>query len=326
MTRISVLLAVGLCAMTITAHAQTMSETTKLPSDTSVASVAGNEKYRIGFQDVLNVRVYRHPDLDQTVSVSPTGTIRLLRIDNPIVAVCRTEKELEDEIRSAYQEKTLRNPIITVQVSQQQSQSIAIFGAVEKPATFFITRRVHLLELLAMAGGPKKEAGTRMTVARTGSTSTCADPHSSNDSDVSILAFKVKDVREGKVTFWMKPGDVVSVSDADSIYVYGNVNRQGAFKVGEPITLTQSLVLAEGLKGAAKKDKIRVLRQKDGSEEREELIFDLNQIDKRKVNDPFLQPNDIVAVSDDKVKAIVLGLANAIKGSVPNVIYRLPLP
>ncbi|HSI89143.1 MAG TPA: polysaccharide biosynthesis/export family protein, partial [Pyrinomonadaceae bacterium] len=53
-----------------------------------------NEQYRIGFQDTLDVQVFRHPDLTQRVSVRANGTISLFRLDQPIVAVCKTEREL----------------------------------------------------------------------------------------------------------------------------------------------------------------------------------------------------------------------------------------
>jgi polysaccharide export outer membrane protein len=293
------------------------------------AKVIGNDDdkdgYRIGYQDIIDVLVFNQPKLTQKVAVGPTGTIVLFRIDHPIVAVCRTERELADDIRAAYKEKYLKDPQVSVAVSEQKSRSIAVIGAVERPGNYFISKKVHLLEMLAYAGGPNKEAGTRLLVARSGSSSVCREKDAPNvDENVSVLDFKLRDIQEGKQTLWMQPGDVISVLDADIVYVYGNVNHQGALKVRDPITLTQALASAEGLKPAAQKDKIRILRQTPGKADREEFVYDLGQIDKGKVKDPYLEPNDIVAVSQDKSKAILLGVANAIKTSVPNAVYRLP--
>ena len=61
-----------------------------------------------------------------------------------------------------------------------------------------------------------------------------------------------------------------------------------------------------------------------GGSDREELVFDLNQIDKGKVKDPYLESGDIVAVSEDPAKKILLGIGDALKNSVPSAIYRLP--
>ncbi|MEQ1605261.1 MAG: SLBB domain-containing protein [Pyrinomonadaceae bacterium] len=307
--------------------AQTISDPAKpAPSDTAVSIVNSKiDRYRIGYQDILSIKVDRHDNFNEVVPVGPNGTITLLRLKDPVVAVCKTELELADAIEQAYlREKQLKNPVIRVSVSEQRSQPVMVLGFVEKPNTYYLNRKVHLLEILGLAGGPNKDAGTRLFVARTGSSSVCQETGTQVDDTVTITEFKVRDVLAGKATFWIQPGDVVSVLDADIIYVYGNVNKQGAFKTREPITLTQAIVSAEGLKGAAKKDKIRVLRQKEGSVEREELIYDLNAITKRKIDDPILQPNDIVAVSEDKAKSILMGFVDSLKGTIPNAIYRIP--
>ena len=281
-----------------------------------------HERYRIGYQDIIDILVYNQPKLTQKVAVGPSGTIVLFRIDHPIVAVCRTERELANDIKAAYNEKYLKDAQVSVAVSEQKSRSIAVIGAVERPGNYFISKKVHLLEMLAYAGGPSKEAGTRVLVARAGSSSACREKIEPGDDHVAVMDFKLRDIEQGKQTLWMQPGDVISVLDADLVYVYGNVNHQGALKIREPITLTQALASAEGLKSAAKKEKVRVLRQVEGKAERDELVFNLNEIDKGTVKDPILMPNDIVAVSQDTSKAIMLGIADAIKSSVPNAVYR----
>ncbi len=288
--------------------------------------ITGNdERYRIGLHDILDIQVFRHAELSGKTQVSPNGTILLFRLERPIVALCKTEAELAADIESAYKEKYLREPRVRVAVAEQKSQSISVIGAVERPGTYYVSRRVHLLEILAQAGGPSKESGTRLLVARAGSTASCkSDDTTPADDQVAVVDFKIRDIQEGKQSFWMQPGDVVSVLDADVIYVYGNVMKQGAYRVREPITLTQAIVSAEGLKPAAEKDAVRILRQKPGSLEREELVFDLNMIDKGKVKDPFLEPNDIVAVSRDKARALLDGVVKTIRGSIPGAVYRFP--
>jgi polysaccharide export outer membrane protein len=272
---------------------------------------------------MIDVQVFRHPELNQKVAVGAAGTILLYRLDHPVVAVCKTERELASDITAAYKEKYLKDPQVNVAVSEQKSRSIAVIGAVERPGNYFVSKKVHLLEMLAMAGGPNKESGTRLLVARTGSSTVCKEKEQADDdATVSVLDFKIRDVQEGRKTLWMQPGDVVSVLDADIVYVYGNVNHQGSLKIRDPITLTQAIASSEGLKPAAKRDKVRILRQSPGKPDREEFVFDLGQIDKGKVKDPYLEPNDIVAVSEDRTRAILLGVANAIKSSVPNAVYR----
>ncbi len=305
----------------------TATTTTPVPLVSSARVEDKNERYRIGFQDSLEVHVFRHPELSQKVSVNSNGTINLFRLDQPIVAVCKTELELAKDVADAYRKDYLKNPEVRVIAVEQRSRSFAVIGAVVQPGQYMISRKIRLLELLAQAGGPSKEAGSRVLVARTGSTSNCKLNEGSevaDDLDESYVAYRLKDIIEGKQNVMMRPGDIVSVLKADIIFVYGNVNEQGQVEVKEPITLTQAIASAKGTKPATDKSKVRVLRQKLGSTDREELVFDLNAINDRKVPDPFLEPGDVVAVSVDKAKDIFNSIGRSLTNGIPSLFYRVP--
>mgnify|MGYP000939433818 CR=1 FL=1 len=186
------------------------------------------DRYRIGFQDTLEIQIFRHPELNQRVNVNTNGTITLFRLEQPIIAVCKSERELANEIAAAYAKNYLRNPEVNVIAVEQRSQAFAVMGAVEKPANYFINRPIRLLELLAQAGGPTDKAGSRLIVARTGSRSNCrmTAQRSAEDDDFEILHLSLKDVLEAKQNIPMLPGDIVSVLEADVVYVYGNVIKQ----------------------------------------------------------------------------------------------------
>jgi polysaccharide export outer membrane protein len=258
------------------------------------------------------------------VNVAPDGTIKLFRIDEPIVAVCKTERELAAEIAEKYK-VLLRNPFVNVRVAEQRSQYYAVIGAVEKPGLFYINRRIQLLELLSFAGGPDIEkAGTKLILARGGSVSACKadgkDKSSAAQSqEYELYQFNVKDVLQGKANIWMEAGDIVSVLEADVVYVYGSVKKPGSIKLTRPITLRQAIAEAGGFEAASKKDKIRVIRQKQGSSEWEDISYNLKDIDSGKVKDPFLMPNDIVAVSEDKLQSILNGVGKSLTGGLANL-------
>jgi len=124
----------------------------------------------------------------------------------------------------------------------------------------------------------------------------------------------------------MEPGDVVSVQVSDRVYVYGNVNKQGIVEMKEPLTLTQALASAGGMKSATQLDNIRVVRQKPGSTDHVETVYNFKEISKGKAPDPFLQPNDIVAVSADKTQKIFNSIGNAMTQGLPSIFYRVPAP
>lgn len=290
--------------------------------DSSTAA-AQDERYRIGFRDKLHVNVFKHPELAQTVSVNPDGTIRLFKIAEPVVAVCKTERELSADIAAAYRKDYLKNPEVNVSAVEQMSQAMAVIGAVEKPGGFFVNRKVHLLELLAQAGGPSKDAGSRLMVFRPGSTSNCDQSASTTSDDkVALFNFAVRDLQEGKQSFMMQPGDIVSVLPADIAFVYGNVNEQGQVVMRQPMTLTQVIASAKGVKPATQKDKVRIIRQKPGAAEPEVIVADLNAIGKQKALDPWIQPNDIVALSEDRVKGILQGVGKSFTQGIGTLLYR----
>lgn len=284
-----------------------------------------NEKYRIGFQDTLEVTVSRHPELSLVASVSPDGTIRLPKIDNPIIAVCKTERELAETITTLFK-NYLKNPFVSVRAVDQRSQPFAVIGAVEKPGSFFLNRRIRLLELLAYAGGPSVEkAGSKIIVARGGNIAGCAesDQPDREDDNIVFFSYKIRDVQEGKVNPYMEPGDIVSVLDAEKAYVVGKVKKQTDVSLKDPLTLTQAIASAGGLSDTAKTDRVIIQRQEDGTTNKTELAFNLQDIRDRKIPDPLLQANDIVEVSTDSGKMLKKGFFEAIKTILPGAIYLI---
>jgi polysaccharide biosynthesis/export protein len=291
------------------------------PAAGAVAMTRQDDNYRIGYRDKLNVQVFRHPELSQTVTVNPSGTINLFRIPEPVVAVCKTQLELANDIAAAYKKDYLKNPEVQVTAAEQTSQQVSVIDAVVKPGSFYLNRKVHLLELIALAGGPAKEAGSRVLVARMGSTSAC-DRNVASDDKIELFNFKISDLQEGKQTFMIQPGDVVSVQKADIVFVYGNVNEQGQVEMKQPMTLRQAIASAGGTKSATNKGKVRIIRQKPGSLEREEILVDLNAVNNQKAEDPFLQPNDIIALSEDRLKSIVNSVTKSFTQGIPSLLYR----
>src|SRR5690242_21283575 len=120
-----------LCALVLVSAVFTYSQANdptlvKTSSPVPAPSPMTEERYRIGFQDQLEIQVFRHPDLTQRVNVNQNGTINLFRLKEPITAVCKTESELADDIRDAYGKDYLRNPEVKVLAVEQKSRAFEI--------------------------------------------------------------------------------------------------------------------------------------------------------------------------------------------------------
>lgn len=315
----------GLAGSVLAQAADGMAQPTPVP--VGPRDMRFKERYRFGFYDQIEIEVFKHPEFSQKVDVGQDGTIRLPKITEPIVAVCKTERELSDEITAKYA-KYLRTPFVTVRAADQKSQSFAVIGAVEKPGAFFLNRRIKLLELLAFAGGPNRDAGAKIQVARTGSYSVCQNDiqdlstiADTSNPNVLVLTYDREDVLRGKESVWMQPGDIVSVLPADVVYVVGNVVQPKTLQIKKEVSCSQAIAAAEGLKPSSRKDKIRILRKKPDSIEREIIICDLSAIQKLEKPDPILQADDIVAVSEDPIKSITSGVIKALIGGLGSLPY-----
>jgi polysaccharide export outer membrane protein len=103
-------------------------------------------------------------------------------------------------------------------------------------------------------------------------------------------------VGDPKSNPYIEAGDIVTLPDADQVYVVGNVYTPLTIPLKEPITLSRAVAMAGGAKQDTKKDKIRIVRQEPGSMAKKEMIVDLSAIEKKQADDVALMPNDIIDV------------------------------
>jgi polysaccharide biosynthesis/export protein len=275
-----------------------------------------DDRYRIGVGDVLDVRIYNRPQLSRDgVRVEGNGMIRMPLIEGDIKAACLTEGELAKEISTRYA-RYYKNLQVDVFIKEYQSQQVAVIGAVNDQSRFKLQRRIRLLELLTFAKGPSPKAGQTINVVHSSAPSPCKE---ADESDAAAFSsYKLSDVLQGdpKSNPYLEAGDIVTVPEADQVYVVGNVFMPLTIPLREPVTLTRAIAMAGGLKQDTSKDKIRVLRQEPGTPVRKEIIVDLSAIEKKRSEDLALLPNDIIDVPTSAGKSFLRGL---FQGFVPSV-------
>ena len=276
-----------------------------------------DDRYRIGPGDVLDIRIYTRPQLSRdAVRVEGNGMIRMPLLDTEIKAACLTEGELAKEISTRYA-RYYRNLQVDVFIKGYHSRQVAIIGAVNDQSRFELQRRVRLLELLTYAKGPSPRAGQTINIVHSTNASPCKQADETDDS-TAFSTYKLSDVLQGdpKSNPYLEAGDIVTVPEADQVYVVGNVFMPLTISLKEPITLTRAIAMAGGLKQDTRKDKIRVLRQEPGTTIRKEITVDLYAIEKKRSEDLALAPNDIIDVPTSAGKSFMRSL---IQGVVPSV-------
>jgi polysaccharide export outer membrane protein len=288
------------------------------------ATQSTEDRYRIGPGDVLDIRVYNRPQLSrEAVRVEGSGMIRMPLIETEIQAACLTEGELAKEIASRYA-KYYKNLQVDVFIKEYHSRQVAIIGAVNDQSRFELQRRVRLLELLTYAKGPSAKAGQTINIVHSTASSPCKKAEEA-DTTAAITSYKLSDVLQGdpKSNPYLESGDIVTLPEADQVYVVGNVFTPLTIALKEPITLTRAIAMAGGLRQDTKKDKIRVLRQQPGTTTRKEITVDLSAIEKKQSEDLALAPNDIIDVPASASKSFLRSLVQGVAPSVGQLPVRV---
>lgn len=284
--------------------------------------------YLIGPGDVISVKVLGEKDFDiEAATVDEDGKIEVPFSDTPVLAKCRTEKELRADVTKVLA-RYLRNPQLTLRVTERKSRPPAtIYGEVRTPQQVVLTRKATLLELLSFSGGVTEEAGGMIQVFRT-QPPMCAD--SSEDSnwaeakgglDVPSRMYSLSSLRQGReeANPVIYPGDVVVVQKASPVYITGEVVApQGIYLKENGLTLTEAIAKIGGVRREAKTKDIKIYRLKPNSKDREIISVNYDLIKSNKQKDITLEPYDIIEVDKSK-KSILQNIAEIAIGIGKNV-------
>ena len=169
----------------------------------SSASDPNNKAYKIGPRDVLEVTVFKVPDLSKTVQVSEAGTINYPLVGE-LEAGGRTAREVEQELTKLLGTKYLQNPAISVFIKEYNSQRVTVEGAVKKPGVYPITGGMSLLQAIAVAGGFEANAEETVLLIR------------QKNGKSSAGKFDVSRIHHGRVEdIQLEAGDVIIAPTSD---------------------------------------------------------------------------------------------------------------
>jgi polysaccharide export outer membrane protein len=169
----------------------------------TAAGTPGSEGYRVGPLDVLTITVFKVDDLNKTVQVSESGKFGFPLVGE-VQASGRTVSEIERDLAAKLGGQYLRNPQVTVLISQYNSQRITVEGSVKKPGVFPMQGPMTLLQTIAMAGGTDEVAEGTLIIFR------------KVEGKSSAAKFNMGDLRAQKVDDPdLRAGDIVMVPSSD---------------------------------------------------------------------------------------------------------------
>jgi len=127
-------------------------------ADTVGAAVDPN-KYLIGPEDVLFIKVWRENDFTMPLAVRPDGKITM-----PLVGEVQAAGETPMQLTKVLTEqltKFINNPDVTVFVTEVRSKKYYILGEVARQGSFALVTPTTVLEALSNAGGFHEFANTK---------------------------------------------------------------------------------------------------------------------------------------------------------------------
>lgn len=155
---IAALLVASLVANTSSASAQVVVRSEEDPPNA----------YAIGIGDVVEISVWKNPELSVTVPVRPDGRVSVPLLGD-IQAAGMTPRALTEDLTRRFKE-FVTAPSVSVVIKEIHSRKVFVTGEVATPGAYDLQPRTKLMQVLAMAGGLTPYAKRKVVVLRDGAT------------------------------------------------------------------------------------------------------------------------------------------------------------
>jgi polysaccharide export outer membrane protein len=199
---------------------------------------ADKKNYILGAGDIIKIYVFQNPDLTSELRVSEAGTISFPLLGE-VEARGLTPTELENKLSDALiKGGYLVKPRIT-DVSQFLSQQASVLGEVNKPGKYPLQgNNNRITDLLALAGGIGVNGADTLTLIR------------NQDGKETKREIDIPKLLRGEIgaeNIEVQPDDIIYVERAPVFYIYGEVQKPGAYRLERNMTVMQALSVGGGI-------------------------------------------------------------------------------
>lgn len=267
----------------------------------------------IGAGDLLEMSVFDTAELTGKLRVSNSGDVTF-----PLIGLLHLQGMTVEEAENLVRQRMidggfLKNPQVTIFISEYATQGVSIVGEVHKPGVFPAFGDHRLLDYLSLAEGLTPLAGSTITITHAG--------HPDEPKQVKVSSGASPKPEDNPL---IQPGDTIFVGHTGLVYVVGDVAHPGAFAMDhdEHLTILQALALAQGTNYTAAKSSTKLIRTT--LQGREEIPVDLKKIMTSKSTDLAMQDNDILFIPSSASKNALKGIGAALPAAAAATIYRVP--
>lgn len=213
----------------------------------------GTSTYPLGTGDVVRITVFQQPDMTTEARVTESGTLTFPLL-GPVEVAGLNTKEVEAKIASSLRVKGfVKDPQVTVTVVQFKSRQISIIGRVLRPGRYPLEEGMYTLtEAIALAGGTSEDAADEVLLLRQrdGKTITVS-------VDLPTLFKSNGALTDPEVI----GGDTIYVDRYPYVYMYGEVQRPGVYRLQKGMSLMQALSVGGGFTLRASRKDVQINRR-----------------------------------------------------------------
>lgn len=264
--------------------------------------------------DTIDVDVIGSVEYDWRGTLTPEGFLNGLNfVEDPVFAQCKTEAEISEAVAKGYS-RLLREPKIVVKIIDRSKRPVStVFGAVRNEQRFQIQRPVLLNELIVLSGGLTDRASGEIQIFRPKNVSCAAEfrktkeilageesrekfVEASTTNGAQTINIRISDLLRGKENSNPKiySGDIVTVREAEPVYVIGGVAVPKRISLRTQTTLSRAIASAGGFSKDSDSKQITIFRREGNDTKIIQANFD--EIEKNADKDVVLQPFDVVDV------------------------------
>lgn len=217
-------------------------------------SESKNSSYLMGPGDILSIKVWRRPELNnEGMVVSPDGTISVARIGLISVnkrSLTDVTKEVSEKLGRLYD-----NPEVHITISEYNNNKAFVLGRVVKPGVVRFPGDGTLLEALALAGGlpyhGKETFLTKCAIIR------------GNDLVIWIDLMDLLQNGNMALNCAIQNNDVIFIPAAEEamVYVMGEVAKPGAVQIRPGINLVDAIMRTGGFTVHANLSQVYLIRR-----------------------------------------------------------------
>lgn len=209
--------------------------------------------YILGPGDTVKIAVYQNPDMLIETRISEMGSVTFPLL-GPVEVGGLTPAQAEIRIAALLKSGGfVPRAQVSIIVTQFRSRQISILGQVNHPGRYAIEEpSVRLTDVLAIAGGIAPTGAETLTVIRAGE-------NGEQRFEIDLLGLfdgpaQAKNIEMGN-------GDTVFVPRIPVFYIYGEVQKPGAYRLERRMTVMQAVSLASGLTQRGSEKGLRIARR-----------------------------------------------------------------